>query len=93
MSNMIWRTKNEGILSRFQHFGLCPLYIYSVLPESLQPKISLTSLLFVYGVFVDKAEHGTIGSWLTSIGLGQYENVLIINGFDNIKMLVSTWSY
>ena len=48
---------------------------------------------FCFYFCADKTEYGTIGSWLSTIGLGQYENVLIINGFDNIKMLVSSSLY
>lgn len=49
----------------------------------------ITTLLLA---LTDKTEFGTVGSWLTNIGLGQYENVLIINGYDNINMLVSNCS-
>ena len=49
----------------------------------------LRTTKFSFYFCADKTEYGTIGSWLSTIGLGQYENVLIINGFDNIKMLVS----
>ena len=53
----------------------------------------LVTTNFSFYICADKREYGTIGSWLSTIGLGQYENVLIINGFDNIKMLVSSLSY
>jgi len=39
-------------------------------------------------LFVD-SKKGTISDWLRSIGLGQYEHVLVVNGFDNINLLVS----
>lgn len=37
----------------------------------------------------------TVGQWLESIGLPQYENHLMANGFDNVQFMVrcSLWSW
>ena len=32
----------------------------------------------------------SVGEWLDSLGLGQYENTLVANGFDDTDFLVST---
>lgn len=31
----------------------------------------------------------TVGQWLENIGLSQYENHLLANGFDNVQFMVS----
>lgn len=31
----------------------------------------------------------SVGDWLDSLGLGQYENTLVANGFDDMDFMVS----
>lgn len=33
----------------------------------------------------------SVGEWLESIGLQQYESKLLLNGFDDVRFLVSCW--
>lgn len=33
----------------------------------------------------------SVGEWLESIGLQQYESKLLLNGFDDVRFLVSGW--
>jgi len=33
----------------------------------------------------------SVGEWLESIGLQQYESKLLLNGFDDVRFLVSRW--
>ena len=31
----------------------------------------------------------SVGEWLDNLGMGQYENMMIANGFDNLDFMVS----
>jgi len=44
-------------------------------------------------VFVGQGQIVSVGEWLESICMGQYENNFIANGFDNIDFLVSNKRY
>ena len=35
----------------------------------------------------------SVGEWLESLGLGQYENAFVANGYDNVDFLVSIVAY
>ena len=42
-----------------------------------------------YMLFLGSGQMISIGEWLESIGMGQYENAFVANGYDNIDYLVS----
>lgn len=41
-------------------------------------------------ITADRHKIQSVGEWLDSLGLGQYENTLVANGFDDTDFLVST---
>ena len=49
----------------------------------------LKLLYLVLCITADRHKIQSVGEWLDSLGLGQYENTLVANGFDDTDFLVS----